>query len=197
MNRTMLKGAAATALLILLATSGAQADTFRKCGFKVMVTANGMTPVEVPDARFTAWARTRGDSASARDTANLATNDVAARCVRAAFAGDLAQVPQACAFNAGVHNANYYGFGVSGFNLTRARRVLKQTVCNAPRPATTIKEATDTITRQGFRAWIQKTDGTGRCPEAAIFGPPRELRLACKGHGTDNDPAGRWFMFPR
>lgn len=189
--------AALASLLVALVGGSAHADAFRKCGFKVMVAANGMSPVEVPDARFTAWGRDANSTSHARSNANTWLNDAAIRCAKAAFAGDSTQVPALCAFNPAVHQSGVSGRGISGFALTRARRALKKAVCDAPRPPTTIKEATDTITRQGFRAWIQKTDGTGTCPEAALFGPPRELRLACKGQGTDNDSAGRWFMFPR
>ncbi len=167
-------------LALLPAIAGAvSAAEYRKCHLRVIMVGAGLNPTELPRSRFWSWARYLFASQS-----NRRQNLVVLKCVRGMLLTNRNSIPRLCAHKPRIlHDSSRYGRGLSGFVFTEPRTALKEFICSRPRLGRPFRPTVNELKAdkrviQGFRIYINKIGGTGKCRDQDAI-QPATLTLYC------------------
>ncbi len=160
-----------------LTATSASALEFRKCTYKIMVSALDQPTFEYREARMTVWVRTK----TAKES-NRGISKIASKCVRNNVLRDQ-EILGDCGGNSKqttlLGDSTKQGWGVSGFRLTRGFKRLRAEVCKRYRqPSNGLRTITDVRKFDGFTISLQKHSGNGSCPIRYAL-PKGLLTLEC------------------
>lgn len=167
-----------------LMTEESTAKEFRKCNYMMMVKGSGLADTEVQGVRFWSWART-----SSASGAWSAIGTQAKLCAKDLARNDHEWLPANCDSNVDkLNSSGSTGSGITGLNTTRARTLLKKTICeNHKRSNSKVRTVHDTRKIDGFAVYVRHIGSTsGACRSQPII-DPSYLVIHCRKAGKDKN----------